>query len=350
MRTILVTTGTSLLSNIKKELKVEEPNEAQLGNFLAHADPAKACAETNSLSRMLEDGDRLVFLRSQTKEGKLCAEALARHYRGRGHEAEVVEVKDLTYKESRFKMRGLRSLVSELAGLVREERRKGREVLLNATGGFKAEIAYATLIGLLFRVPVYYIHEAFQEIISLPSVPVGWDYSIISDHEEFFSWMDEELRTTSEVDRKLAWMSRKEREEVGMLLMEEEGYTFISPVGEALYEAYEAELELPGEPVLLSGRARRTYEGLEPPERRRFDRVFLKLGRPPIRRSSSDVLGGVTDCLVFPRGHVDERTFYYEEGGKVFVCEIAKHSDGSYKKLLERGVRREEYGDFRKWQ
>jgi len=72
-------------------------------------------------------------------------------------------------------MRGLRSLVATLISLIRKERAGGREVLVNATGGFKAEIAYATLVGLLFDVPVYYIHEAFQDIIEMPPTPIGWD-------------------------------------------------------------------------------------------------------------------------------------------------------------------------------
>lgn len=52
-------------------------------------------------------------------------------------------------------MRGLRSLVATLIDQIRQEKKQVREVLINATGGFNAEIAYATLVGLLFDVPVY---------------------------------------------------------------------------------------------------------------------------------------------------------------------------------------------------
>ena len=161
MRTILVTVGTSLLSNAKRDLKDEHPGDRQLANYLCHTDARKASAETNSLSRLLTQGDEhIVFLRSQTDEGRQCAEALARHYEHAKYGTRVIEVPDLTYTESRFKMRGLRSLVAKLIEQIRNEKAQQREVLINATGEFKAEIAYATLVG--------------------PWIPVAWDACSIS--------------------------------------------------------------------------------------------------------------------------------------------------------------------------
>src|SRR5207302_378624 len=117
-------------------------------------------------------------------------EALCRHYQD--HHAILCEVPDLNYTESRFKLRGLRSLVATLIDLIRRQRKEGREVHINATGGFKAEIAYATLVGLLFDVRVYYIHEAFHDIIEMPPTPISWDYSLLADHEDFFQWIFEQ--------------------------------------------------------------------------------------------------------------------------------------------------------------
>lgn len=62
MRTILVTVGTSLLSNAKRDFKVEHPSDQQLANYLRHTDAEKATAETNSLSRLLQEGDRVILL------------------------------------------------------------------------------------------------------------------------------------------------------------------------------------------------------------------------------------------------------------------------------------------------
>lgn len=109
MRTVVTTVGTSLLGHSRRERRPESPTEDQWFFFLREATPEAASAETNSLSRLLQEGDRIVFLHSQTSEGRLCAQALRRQYESLRFSAEAQEVPDLTYTESRFKMRGFRS-------------------------------------------------------------------------------------------------------------------------------------------------------------------------------------------------------------------------------------------------
>jgi putative CRISPR-associated protein (TIGR02619 family) len=343
MRTILTTVGTSLLTNAKRDLKVEKPDQQQLANYVRHTPPDKASAETNSLSRLLKADDRIVFLHSQTEEGKQCAETLRRHYEGEGYMAELREVPDLTYTESRFKMRGLRSLVATMIDRIRHEKQQGRKVLVNATGGFKAEIAYATLVGLLFNVPVFYIHEAFRDIIEMPPTPISWDYSLMANCEEFFEWVFEGDRQTAEVDTRL----RKLPPGVRLLLTEVGEVTILSPAGEAFYEAYlDRVQEAESVSVLLSPSARQTYADAEPSVRALFDRALKKLRLRELRLGGSDRVRNC-DCLVYPKGHRDERVFFFEaEDGSVRVCELARHSDGSYDRLITRGVRCEAYEDF----
>ncbi|MCS6859774.1 MAG: putative CRISPR-associated protein [Abditibacteriales bacterium] len=347
MRTILTTVGTSLLTNAKRDLKVEQPDGQQMANYVRHTPPEKASAETNSLSRLLRENDRIVFLHSQTEEGKQCADTLRGHYEKQGYGAELREVPDLTYTESRFKMRGLRSLVTTLIDLIRRERQQNREVLVNATGGFKAEIAYATLVGLLFDVPVYYIHEAFRDIIEMPPTPISWDYSLLADCEEFFEWVFERDRPTPEVEARLRDLPQEMQPKVRLLLTEVEGVTILSPTGEVFYEAYIDRMkEAEAVPILLSLSARRTYEGAEHSVRRLFDRALCKLRLKELRVSQADRVRNC-DVLVFPKGHCDERVFFFEgDDGSVRVCELARHSDQSYSRLIASGVRREEYGDF----
>ena len=80
---------------------------------------------------------------------------------------------------------GLKSLVNMLIDEIRLAQAQGMETVINATGGFKAEIAYATLVGLLFKVSVYYIHEIFQDVITMPVTPIDWDYSLLAEYKEF---------------------------------------------------------------------------------------------------------------------------------------------------------------------
>jgi len=342
MRTILNTVGTSLLTNAARELGGAEPDEKALFNYLARIAPELASAETNALAKLRQEGDRLIFLHSSTEQGRLCAHVLCRHYRSQKTNCDLMAVNDLSYQESRFKMRGLRSLIDTMIRLIREEQKKGAEVVLNATGGFKAEIAYATLIGLLFDVPVYYIHEAFQEIIEMPPIPIAWDYAILAEHEDFFSWIEEEPRKTDAVDERLKCLPR----EIRFLLFEEEGFTYLSPTGGVFYAAFEHLLSKAADhPVSLSADARRAWQGMEAPVRIRFEREMEKLRSPVLRRSGSDQVRNC-DCLVYPKGHRDERIFFFEAEETVYVCELSRHSNKSYERLIDKGVLRKNYDAF----
>lgn len=347
MRTVLVTVGTSLLANARRALGAPEPDEDELARYLAQADPVTASAESNALSRLLQERDRVVLFHSQTEQGRRCAEALRRHF-ARRYDVDLVEVADLTYTESRFKLRGLRRLVALLAHRIEKERRQGREVVINATGGFKAEIAYATLVGILFDVPVSYIHEQFNELIEMPAMPVAWDYSTFADWEQFFAWIDgEEPRPTSEVERRWPHLPS----EVRVLLEEDDGYTYLSAAGLALRKAYDDTLYRAADmPVYLSAQAARAYEQADPSIRALFARALAHLRSPALRRANSEQARNC-DVSVYPRGHRDERLFWYEEEGAVYVCELARHGDQSYERLLRHGVRRAHYPRerFRPW-
>jgi len=346
MRTVLVTVGTSLLGNARRDLDEDQPHAQQLANYLRHTDVILASAETNALSRLLQDRDRVILLCSQTREGRQCAAALAQYYQHDGYETDVVEVPDLTYTESRFKMRGLQSLVATLIDQIRREKARARQVLINATGGFKAEIAYATLVGLLFDVPVYYIHEACRDIIEMPPTPISWDYSLLADYEAFFEWLRADLRPTLEVDQRLRGLPGAIR----LLLAEEDGFTLLSPAGEAFYEAYHDRLaQAATVPLLLSVQAWAAYRAAAPDTQRLFARTLTKLRLRELRLGGSDQVGNC-DCRVFPKGHRTERLFYFEtEDGRVHVCELARHSDQSYERLMQSGVWREHYQSFQPW-
>ncbi len=343
MRTILTTVGTSLLSNAARALsrKQEELTDEELANYLRMTDPVQATAETNSLSRLLQEGDHIVFLHSDTSEGERCARLLKAHYERKGYKAEIKKVPDLNYQESRFKMRGLRSLVAVLIEQVESERKKGREVMINATGGFKAEIAYATLVGLLFNLPVAYIHERFNDLVEMPPMPIAWDYSLLAEHEDFFRWINADLRKAEEVDR----IMRGRPAELRMLLAEEEGYMFLSPAGEAFYRAFQQRMaEVVATPILLSQRAWSAYERMTEEERDQVKDYLRRLRLPEWRRRNSDQPANA-DCFVAPRGHIDLRLLYYEAEDGIRVLEILRH--GEYERKLKQGISRSEYTEFK---
>ena len=347
MRTLIVTVGTSALFNARTHFHLDRAAAVtleQLREFLRVADPIKASAESNSLSRLLREDDRLIFLHSHTPEGELCAQALAEHYAKLGSRTQLVEIGDLAYSDKSFKSRGLRALVSQLCDLIIKERREDREVAINATGGFKAEIAYATLIGLVFDVPVFYIHEAFRDIIEMPPTPIGWDYSLLANHQEFFEWIDAEPRAANEVETRVKALPERAR----MLLQEEDdGCVYLSPAGEAFFAAFKSLLDtsVAGN-VYLSPQACSALNSYDTLVRAEIVRHISKLQVPQLRHTNSHPLNGSSDCFVSPSKHSAIRAFFYEEGENAYICEITSYYDGSYERTKARGVWRKDYGDF----
>ncbi|MCS7008993.1 MAG: putative CRISPR-associated protein, partial [Chthoniobacterales bacterium] len=152
---ILTTVGTSLLINARRDGLVQD---GEILEYLKQ-DPQKASAETNSLSRILQPGDEIVLLHSDTPEGARAAELLEQYWEEQKIPCVRVRIPGLAYEARGFVNHGLKNLVRTLAGEIRKARRRQFQAIINATGGFKAEIAYATALGLVYKVPVYYIHE-----------------------------------------------------------------------------------------------------------------------------------------------------------------------------------------------
>jgi hypothetical protein len=100
------------------------------------------------------------------------------YFKGRQHApVEPVQVADLQDKDpKRFRTHGLRNLARELCRAIRSY--SPGACAVNATGGYKAQIAVAVLLGQAVGVPVYYKHELFSEIIAFPPMPVALDFEV----------------------------------------------------------------------------------------------------------------------------------------------------------------------------
>ncbi len=120
----------------------------------------------------------LFFLHSDTDNGQAIATILRDYFQLRGHApVEAVRVGDLQDSDPRrFRTRGLRNLAREICGIIRQ--RSAAACAINATGGYKAQIAVAVLLGQALSVPVYYKHERFSEIIAFPPMPVALDFEV----------------------------------------------------------------------------------------------------------------------------------------------------------------------------
>lgn len=333
---ILTTVGTSLLMNARRE---EWVSDEEILAYLER-DPTAASAETNSLLGIWQRGDEVVLLHSDTEEGARAADLVRRYWERKGL-CSVVRIEGLAYEAQGFVDYGLKNFVQALALEIRKAKKAQKEVVINATGGFKAEIAYATALGLIFKVPVCYIHERFRQVVTLPPSPFGWDSSALLWNEDFFDWLEAELRPKAEVEERVKALVYEP--EVRLLLEgTPDGYTVLSPLGLAYLEAFRGDLEqAKGIAVMLSKRAKRYWEDLEPSAQARYRRLLERL-RLPGRLAQSEPKGGGSDALGYPKGHTDERLFYAEVDGALYVFELTRHGR-EYERLCTNGPRWRDY-------
>ncbi|RME92339.1 MAG: putative CRISPR-associated protein [Candidatus Hydrogenedentota bacterium] len=182
----LVSVGSSLLSNYKKNHPNQTPDVNSLLSFLTNSDEKKVSAETHSLSHLpLSQEDKLVFILTQTEETRLVAQVLQEYYTKQGISCKRTEVMKLEATAESMNEDGLQALLVTLMNEISEIFENYGEVSMVATGGFKAEAAIFLLVGTLFAIPVYYIYENFSKIVQFPVFPIMPDISF-QKHISFF--------------------------------------------------------------------------------------------------------------------------------------------------------------------
>lgn len=245
---LICTVGTSLLTNIDRS-KPEESgvsadlheklrqarqsdDTAALAKLLLEIDPtSRICgAEINSIEDALRNKSlslrHLFLFVSDTADGRKMGDVLTRYYRARkdldletGEFVAVQKLQDENPKD--FKIHGLRNLVREMGKVI--QRYTPERIIINATGGYKAQIAIAVVIGQTLGIPVLYRHERFSEIIDFPPMPIAFDYSLLGENSP--------LLTDFERDKAFSLTEIGELDERLRVLLEE-----IDVDGEPLFE------------------------------------------------------------------------------------------------------------------
>ncbi|MBI4819681.1 MAG: putative CRISPR-associated protein [Deltaproteobacteria bacterium] len=184
--TILTTVGTSLLTGRQRDRPWVPrnkgdplPPESVVTEWLRTAELAAASAEINTLNLLgsLEDPTRfrVRLIHSDSEDGKFCALRLQEFLETRSLKSETRRVDLLRYDQgSTTFRRGLKNLVRTLFSEIDLARKTGSDVLIAATGGFKAEIAYTNVIAMLQGVSVFYVYEDLGELVELEPLPLQW--------------------------------------------------------------------------------------------------------------------------------------------------------------------------------
>ena len=199
----IITCGTSLLRNFAVSLsgspllnkypelrdKLENPSESE--KFLRslnnedkmelkmemlkylQGDPKRASAELNSLlsyveqikgkrpSQLSEVVSEVHLFRSDTESGKLASDVLSDYLNSLGVSVSVHTVKG-------FGSEDFSEAVRNLVRSVRDVVKRSKNVVLNLTGGFKAETAAMAVLASESDLNQYYIHESSRKVVMFP--------------------------------------------------------------------------------------------------------------------------------------------------------------------------------------
>ncbi|MCS7031569.1 MAG: putative CRISPR-associated protein [Gloeomargarita sp. SKYG116] len=209
--TLICTVGTSLFEGNLSRLSAATPNapanweairrayDAQnwreLATELLRIPPTeRLCgAEINTIEEARRKKwlslENLIFLVSDTPIGQNTGQFLQIYFENRSdlklRNVEYIVVEQLQdQRPTDFKIHGLRNLVRKCGEII--QRFGGPEyVAIDATGGYKAQIAVAVIMGQVLDIPVFYKHERFSEIIDFPPLPVAFDYDLLGRN----SWL-----------------------------------------------------------------------------------------------------------------------------------------------------------------
>ncbi|NMC72956.1 MAG: putative CRISPR-associated protein [Geobacteraceae bacterium] len=204
-----------------------------LCSFIRESGWKDSCAELNSLRHLEpEKCDSIFLVCSDTRDGRYCAEEISDYLMSEGYMMVFVEkVEGLTKNARQFKKLGLINLVNKMTTLLMQGESTRTSIV--STGGFKAQIAYSTLLGVLFNVPVYYIHEDFSELVELPSLPIHFDFSAFEDA------FHEIEAVVAAPGKKEASPAMNRLPDEMRTLVEDHGDRYgLSPVGQAVQAAY----------------------------------------------------------------------------------------------------------------
>ncbi|MFS8797971.1 putative CRISPR-associated protein [Synechococcus sp. R60.3] len=173
MQTIIMTVGTSLLTNLDKDLQPQRPwvGQKTIGDpeqalaWMKRTDLELISAETNTYLRLdPTSNDALILLHSETPDGLECAQILKLFFEQELGQQQVslVPLPGINYELEGSSLERMAELLKQLA-----ESAKGI-VTFAATGGFKAQAMIMAVVGSQLGVPVCYIHEQYKSLVYLP--------------------------------------------------------------------------------------------------------------------------------------------------------------------------------------
>jgi len=199
-------------------------------------------AEIKSLKKIGVSGaDRVILLATDTADGKLCADVVADFISvAWGCHTTVEVIPGLQVKDAHlFEREGIKNYLKKLISYIEDpNNRYGYEIIINPTGGFKSVVPYTTILAMVFQIPSKYVFEFSDELLTLPPIPLDFNFSLVEKHVSKFERIYEE----SYIPDRDFWegVPYEERGRYEPFLEHEGGHVTLSSIGLIVFEGYRA--------------------------------------------------------------------------------------------------------------
>lgn len=328
-RTIILPAGISVLGGLERlQVRLNPGYEAaQLTADLVNSlkDVDYLSAELATLKELKASSkDQAVFLATDTDDGERAARVNAIIAKHRFQvEADIKRIEGLVLDDAKkFKEKGVRQLFWGLDYFVGQAMQQGRDPILSVSGGIKSVAPYIALYGMLRRVPVTYIFEVTRDLITLPPLPIDFDWGDLRAAEPALN----EINKKGEILR-----SRLEQLLGGKLLrleglFEDAGndQVTLSAFGFMVLEDLSRASQTP---VMLSSSVQRKLKEANDIERSLIELLLDRVRSPLWRAQKCHAFSG-TDLEVYKPGSTSHRLAVWGiEGETVYVAEIYTSHD-----------------------
>lgn len=213
MKKVITTVGMSLWQNAKNKnvplsTRLENDSYDKCGQSSIDFEKNKrilniwsksnlnACAEIASLIKIqaeLKEKIEVHFICTETILSRLCAECIETWFKEHGKDypsvffgnSEKVVDSLLVTNKATFE-KGLANLFEKLEKDVvpkKDNKLDWSNIILNITGGYKALIPHLTILGQIYRCPIYYVFDEVKdqpnyELIKVPTLPINFDWLV----------------------------------------------------------------------------------------------------------------------------------------------------------------------------
>jgi len=328
---IITTVGTSLFSNWgnkdKDKWDKQEYNEtlfvfdgkpvigikkatidliADLKKF-ATDKKQQAAAEIASIEKIDPKSEAEIYLIcTETNLSRVCAEAIGAYFGERVKKISVVpglQVKNV----EKFKKEGVVNLLNALENIA-QGGHYWDGCVLNITGGYKAIVPILTIVGQVKQLPTYYVFQedidTRYDLIEIPRMPVSYQTEAFEKYWEDFS----RFGTKFDGIMEKANLSHAFLSECGGCLEESDGIVTLNPIGKILWWSYQQQFFFLRTSDEVWAEIERQHE---------IKRILgAKFCNSEIRSNKTEKK---QDHYVFDDGNNDNRLYYFEDNGSIFV-------------------------------